>query len=386
MNSAPRSHTPRPLAVAIVAVMLTTCAGPRGGAAARPEPAGRRAFPVLDQGALSLEVPPGWGVKVLEVEPGTATSIRLDPPSGGALFIAPVFSPEADGSVLEAAALFTEIARRKALRTNGGAEVPTAIVRGAAGQEIGYWFLAADAAYAPPEPGHERYRNILRGAVAAGRLLVTFSWFDDAVSPARDQVIDLVRGARHEVATARPAAPEPAPAPAEAAGGGPPRFELTQDPGATTVPLAVREPGGDFTVLVDLPGFKLYAPRPSPDGAGHLVLGEHPEDGIVVSVGIGPAGPESKDARACRDRKLARLRQAVPDLSEVRTAEAGETSRLSYALRELRGREIRQEHAHAFLQRAGRCVDVHASKAEPEPGDPAKLERILATARFAATL
>jgi len=368
--------------VAIVAVMLTTCAGPRGEVAPRRPEAGRRAFPVLDQGALSLEIPPGWGVKVLEVEPGTATSIRLDPPGGGALFVAPVFSPEADGSVLEAAALFTEMARRKALRTNGGAEVLTAIVRGAAGEEIGYWFLAADAAYAPPEPGQERYRNILRGAVAAGRLLVTFTWFDDAASPARDQVIALVRGARHEAATARAAAPAPAAAAAE---GGAAPFELTHDPEAATVPLAVREPGGDFTVLVDLPGFKLYAPRPTPDGAGHLVLGEHPEDGIVVSVQIGPAGGAA-EPRACRDRKLARLRQAVPDLSEVRTAEAGEASRLSYALRELRGREIRQEHAHAFLQRAGRCVDVHASKADPEPADAAKLERILATVRFAASL
>ncbi len=203
-----------------------------------------------------------------------------------------------------------------------------------------------------------------------------FTWFDDAPGPGRARALAIVRGARHE-----PEAAAPAPAPPEGEG----KFELTPDPRASTVPLAVQEPGGAFTVLVDLPGFKLYAPRASPDGAGTLVLGEDPGSGIVASVTIGPADGAA-DARACREAKLARLRKAAPDLGEVRTAEAGETARLSYALRELRGREVRQEHAHTFLLRAGRCVDVHASKADPAPGDGATLQKILATARFATTL
>jgi hypothetical protein len=53
---------------------------------------------------------------------------------------------------------------------------------------------------------------------------------------------------------------------------------------------------------------------------------------------------------------------------------------------ELRGEPVRQDHAHAFVFREGVCGNVHVSKAEPEPEDAARIERILATVRFGEDL
>jgi hypothetical protein len=92
------------------------------------------------------------------------------------------------------------------------------------------------------------------------------------------------------------------------------------------------------------------------------------------------------DARACRAAKLERIRASAAELHELAEADAGAAARASYTLEELRGRPIRQRHAHAFFQRDGACVDVHVSKADPAPEDAERIESILSSVRFGERL
>jgi hypothetical protein len=359
-------------------VLLCHCAGPVAGARATPTAraaAGeRRRLPVPDHGALEITVPPGWTVRTAEGEPGWPTAVRLDAPGGGALFLSPLWNPEGPGEapVLDSARFFAELARRKALASSAEHELPLRTLLGRDGELVGFWFSATDREWAPPGPGQERWRNLLRGAAAVGRLLLPFTWLDDEPGPEREVVIGLVRDARHVGQPDEPSA-------------GPEPLRFTPDPGASTVPLRVEAPGGAFTVLVDLPGFEMYAPRPSPAGAGVIVLGQHPATGLVASVTIRTAGG-AVDGRRCRDEKLEAMRRSAPDLAGLRTFERDGLARASYVLPELRGREIRQEHAHAFLARPGWCVDVQVSKADPEAGDAARMEAVLRSARLAESL
>jgi hypothetical protein len=215
----------------------------------------------------------------------------------------------------------------------------------------------------------------MQGAAAVGDMILAFTLLDNEAGPQRQAILEIVRSARHvQAASVEGEAPR--------ADGG---MRFTPDPDALTEPLAVSPPGGAFTVLVDLPGFQMFAPRPAEGGEGVIVLGQHPATGLVASVTLRDARGE-RDARACRERKLERIRRSAPGLRELRLTETDGAARAAYVLDELRGRPIRQEHAHLFLWRDGVCVNVQVSKADPEPADAARIETILSSVRFGATL
>jgi hypothetical protein len=94
----------------------------------------------------------------------------------------------------------------------------------------------------------------------------------------------------------------------------------------------------------------------------------------------------ARDAGACREVDLERIRAAHPDVADVRRWEAAGAARASYVQPELDGKNVPQLHGHAWLLRDDVCVNVHVSKAGPEPDDAEALERILASVRYGADL
>lgn len=346
-----------------------------------------RRVDVPGRGALVLEVPAGWKVETSRgLDPPLPEVIRLEPPGGKAqVLLSPMVISEPEDEPGEAARLFTMMARRKALGTEGEDAAPIQELEGASGP--GYWFVATDPTPPPPpEPGAPHaWRHLLRGAVAVGGIVLTFTLLDDRPGPEREALLAMIRAARSAEPEGRtgPRGPE-AVSPADGAGErGALRFE--PDPDALTEPLEVVAPGAPFTVLVDLPGFSMFRPRSPEDGEGVLVLGQDSTRGVVASVTVADAAGAG-DARACRAAKLERIRASAPDLRELAEAEAGAAARASYTLEELRGKAIRQRHAHAFFQRDGACVDVHVSKADPAPEDAERIERILSSVRFGERL
>lgn len=387
----PRRALP-PLALALAASLLFgACAGRRGGAPPAPQ---RQRFEVPGHGALDIAVPAGWKASSAEGEDPMPLTVRLEPREakgrGFIVLLTPFWSPTSPADETpeapaapdatredaqgDTAQLLAELARRKALATSAEQEIALQELRGEAGVH-GYWFAATDRALAGKEPGAGEWRHLMQGAAAVGDIILAFTLLDNEAGPQREAILEVVRSARHLQAPPGEVATPPA--------DGAMRF--TPDPDVETEPLAVSPPGGAFAVLVDLPGFQMFAPRPAEDGEGVIVLGQHPGTGLVASVTLQDADGES-DARGCRDRKLERIRRSAPELRQLELSEKGDAARATYVLDELRGRPIRQEHAHLFLWRDGVCVNVQVSKADPEPADAERIETILSSVRFGATL
>jgi hypothetical protein len=370
---------PTPLArrrvAALAAAALAGCAGARTPRSAAPgsEPGGegRRAFAVPGHGSIEIAVPRGWTAEASADDPSAPSTIRLEQP--GASFVAlltPFWDPgEADDEAApgDAARLFAELARRNALGGSVEREIP---LQELGGEGVhGFWFGATDRELVGKEPGPEEWRHVIQGAAAVGELVVAFTLLDNAPGPQREALLEVVRGARH-----LPDAEE-----RRAAGG------MEPDPDARTVPLEVEAQGRSWSVLVDLPGFRVFRPRRGDEGIGVLVFGQHPESGIVVSVILRSAG-DARDAAGCREADLSRIREAVPEMGELRLGAAGDAVRAAYAVVAPEADPVRQEHGHAWLHREDVCASVHVSKMAPAPSDAELLERILASVRFGERL
>lgn len=362
------------LAAALLAASLAACAGARPGRARPAEPA-RRAFAIPGHGALELRVPSGWIATEQEGVPPAPRTVRLEPEGGGFVALLTPFwnpgEPEDEAARVDAAQLLAELARRNAL---GGAVEREVPLEELVGDGVhGFWFAATDRELVGQEPGEGEFRHVLQGAAAVGPLVLAFTLLDNAPGPQREAILEVVRGARH-LARARAAGGT------EGAPGG---MELDRD--AETVPLRVAVPRRSFTVLLDLPGFVVFKPRESEDGEEVAVLGQAVGTGVVASVIVRPARG-ARDAAACRDADLAKLRAGVPGLLDLRVGADETTARASYTVAELGGKPLRQLHAHAWLWRDDVCANVHVSKADPGAADAKRLEGILASARFGEDL
>jgi hypothetical protein len=361
---------------AAAAALLAACAAARSGAPhaapASPE-AGwtRRAFAVQERGHLLLALPPGWTAE--EGEPGEAglPGIRIEGPDGAfTVLLTPLWSPdESEGPEARAdtAQLFADIARRRALAGSVEREIPLEELSGPGVRA--FWFAATDRELLGRAPGPDEWRNIVQGAAAVGPVLLAFTLLDNGPGPQRRQLLELVRTARH------------------AADGAPPETTLEVDPipADRTVPLRVAWPGKSWAVLVDLPGFTAGARRGG-EWPGPFVVGVHPENGIVVSISLLPAGAAA-DAGGCRDDAMAAIATAIPELADVVSpAVAPGGARAEYTVSAASQGSVVQRNAHLFLYRDGLCANVHLSKADPEPGDLERMEAILASVRFGEDL
>jgi hypothetical protein len=366
---------PRSSAVlAATAALLTACASERSGAPrvpASPQDGGwqRRTFAIPERGELVLSLPSGWTAEEGESGEAGAPAVRLAGPGGSfKILLTPLWSEDEEPDArADTAQLFADVARRRALAGSVEREIPLEELSGPGVK--GFWFAATDRELAGREPGPGEWRNVLQGAAAVGRVLLAFALLDNGPGPQRGQLLEVVRTARHS----------PDGAPPEAT------LEVDPIPPERTVPLRVRWPGKGWALLVDLPGFTAGA-RKAGAGAGPYVVGLHAETGIVASVSLLPAGAAA-DAGACRDEAMAAIARAIPDLADVvRPAAAAGGARVAYTVATPPGGDVAQRNAHVFLHRDGLCANVHLSKADPEPGDTARMDAILATVRFGEDL
>jgi hypothetical protein len=350
----------------------------------RPRPPARSAFDVPGHGTLELAVPPGWTARLDEGDPSAPRTIRLGAPGADFVaYLAPFWNPgepEDPAARADGAQLLAELARRGALAGSVEREIPLEELVGDGVH--GFWFAATDRELAGKEPAAGEYRHLLQGAAAVGPLVVAFTLLDNGPGPQRAALLALVRGARYVAGAAALGGEkggEDADGAADADGGPEP------DPGVATLPLRVEVRGRPWTVLVDLPGFRMFKPRSSDEGVEALVVGHDPDRGIVASVMLRPAD-RARDAGGCRDEDLARIRAAHPALAGLRLSGAAGAARAAYTLPQLDGKPIPQLHGHAWLWRDDVCASVHVSKAAPGQGDAAALERILDSVRYGADL
>jgi hypothetical protein len=357
-----RSSVPA-AALAALAILSSCAHAARTGEDPLPPGSTRRAFLVRGHGRLLVVLPEGWRAAESDDGGSPGPTIRIEKPGEKfLLLLTPMWNPgepEPPQARADTARLFAELGRRSALAGSVEQEIPLLELED--GGAPGAYFSATDAKLAGREAGPDEFRHVMQGAAAIGPVILAFTVLDDAPGPWRAQALELVRRARH--------VPDGEP---EAGASG----DLDPLDDDATTPLRLRWPGRSWEVLVDLPGFRAGLRAPG-DGAPYAIA-LHPETGVAASVSLLPAGP-AHDAAACRERTLAALVQAFPRLAVGRADGAG-MARASY---ELVGRAGPEVHAHAFLLREGICVNVHASKAAPEPGDVDRLEAVLSTVRIA---
>jgi hypothetical protein len=361
----------RTLAAAAWLAAATGCATAHAGKVPPPGAAAgeRRAFAVPGHGIVEIPIPKGWTAEEGSDDPSKPPTIRLERPGGAFLaLLTPFWTPPDDGDEApgDSARLFAELARRNALGGAAEAEIPLERLEGEGVH--GFWFEATDRALVGKDPGPEEWRHVIQGAASVGSIVLAFTLLDNIDGPHRGTLLEVVREARHVDEMPEAGAED----------------GMEDDPDARTVPLRVEISGKPWAVLVDLPGFRMYKPRRSDDGAGVLVLGQDPRSGLVASVILKPAGG-ARDAAGCRDADLPRIREAA-ELLDLRVSSAGQAARASYGITAPGAPEVRQEHGHAWLQREGICANVHVSKMAPAPGDAEAMERILESARFGEDL
>jgi hypothetical protein len=353
-------RSPAPL-VLLAALAACTTAPPRP--AVPPAPPAERRFEVPGQGDLFLPLPAEWTESQIEEDPGAPPTFQLEPGDGAfVVLLTPLWDPddpEAPAEPEQARAL-AELARREMAASALEEEIPLEDLVGAGVR--GYWFQATDRRLAgkPPPPGE--WLHVLQGAIAVGRVVLAFTLLDDADGPQRRLVLDALRAARHAA----------------------PPDEEEDEEGAEVLsdePLSVGLPGRSWSVLLDLPGFAAEAPRPDEEGRGVLAIAADTRTNAVASVLVAEASGV-RDARACRDQDLARIRAAV-EIRDLRIREEGEVARARYVVPEMDGRAVQQLNVHAWRFREGACVAVHLSLMDHGPEDEAFLERIVATLRLA---
>jgi hypothetical protein len=372
---------PRPVfvipVVAVAAAALACAGGPRG----RAPKAAERTFQLPEQGTLVLTAPSDWTFEESAPDEPVAMGIRITPKDRAFVaLLTPYWDPDAPQAPadVETAQTAAELARRKA--REGSVEEEIALEELVGEGVHGYWFTATDKALANRKPGKDEWRALVQGAAAVGRLVLIFEMLDNGPGPHRAQVLDLIRGARHE--PSRGGAPPPKP------GGKPPETPESEafepDPSIETVPLQVELPGRRWAALVDLPGFAAAPPRASPDGRSVLVLAQNPRSGLVASVLL--VEGQGNDPVACRTRDLEGIRRAVPDLRDLSLAEAPGAARAEYLAPTLRGEPMSQWNAHEWRARDGVCVHLHLSKMGHDAADHAAVEQVRATLRFGEAL
>jgi hypothetical protein len=362
------------LAAASALVLLSACATGRparpgrAGAVARPGWASR-ALEIPGHGRIVLTLPPGWSVS--EPAEGEAGVQAVRVTQAGARFLVlltPLWNPgepESPQERADSAQLFAELARREALA--GSVERDLALEPLVGPGVRGSYFSATDRSLVGRETREDEFRHVLQGAAAVGPVILAFTLLDDGPGPWRGDLLEVVRTARH--------VPD---------GGHDEGDALEPLPGVDTQPLRVALPGRSWSVLVDLPGFEVarVAPGRTGEDAAH-VLARSPDTDLVASVILSPGGA-ARDAAACRERAVARIRASVPGLEDLRRADGGgAAAAVSYVLRTAAEPEW---HAHAFLWRDGTCIGVHVSKAAPEQEDAARLDAILSSVRLAEDL
>lgn len=359
-----------PLAVAVMA-----CA--HAGAARTPaaEPSGvTLALASGERGEVVFQVPGGWKATSGEPEPAGSGSIRFEPAAGHlVLVVTPLWGPREGSEPLRpgVAEALVEAERDRALEGAVEAELPLRPLETPG--LPGWYFAATDRELArskqPSDP--DQYRCLVQGAAVAGPLLLAFTLLDDGEGPRRSAALALVRGASH-----RPGSGSPPGAPAARGHGDPSTWVVLGDE-----PLELELTGRAWSLLLDLPGWRVAAPMRRSDGSGVSIIGQRGADGLLLSASLADSLGR-RSAEACRDPDWSRIRE-LDGVGEARLEAGAGEARAWYSWRN-DGPPTR--HLSSWRYRDGTCLHLHLSLPAAEPGVDARLEEALGVARYGEAL
>jgi hypothetical protein len=363
----------RAAALLPLAVALTACA--HAGPARAPAPSGvTLALDAGERGEVIFQVPAGWKATRGEPEPAGTGSIRFEPAVGHVvLVVTPLWGPGQSSEPLPPGVAEALVEAERDRAVEGAVEAQLTLRPLEAPGLPGWYFAATDRELAGSRqpPGPDQYRCLVQGAAVAGPLLLAFTLLDDGEGPQRSAALALVRGASH-----RPASGDPPGAPARRGHGDPSTWVVL---GAE--PLELELPGRAWSLLLDLPGWRVAEPMARADGSGVSIIGQREADGLLLSASLA-ASLGRRSAEACRDADWSRIRE-LDGVGEARLEAGAGEARAWYSWRS-DGPPTR--HLSAWRYRDGSCLHLHLSLPAERPGVDARLEEALGVARFGEAL
>lgn len=135
-------------------------------------------------------------------------------------------------------------------------------------------------------------------------------------------------------------------------------------------------PGKNWSLLVDLAGFKLEKEVTLPDASATMVYASNGSTHLVVSVYL-ESRPDLDSTDACKAYYWGKASQSPIPKSEVRHGTFGSMATVHFLIREFKGVSVMQKNVNGYLYHDGVCVDVHVSKVHYQPKDEALFDAVL---------
>lgn len=141
-------------------------------------------------------------------------------------------------------------------------------------------------------------------------------------------------------------------------------------------------PGKNWALEIALPFFDIRQDQVSPDGQARNLLATMDQQGIIVTVMIGPAPPKGS-SEELRDRAAARLKtETTIKEDDLKVSEYKQMPTLEYTVKEFKGTEVQQKHLNAYLFKDGVWINIHFSKMQFKAGEEHLFYQILDSVKF----
>lgn len=101
-------------------------------------------------------------------------------------------------------------------------------------------------------------------------------------------------------------------------------------------------PGIDWTLAVDIPGFKMEEEWTRPDNSGSMVRGTIEESEIIISLFL-EREKQSRSSIQCRDKYWRRGKKSPVKKSGVRFSESKKVAVFEYTIKAFQGIEVNQK-------------------------------------------
>ena len=162
--------------------------------------------------------------------------------------------------------------------------------------------------------------------------------------------------------------------------------------GSLSVPIAGQSTGSEDTaslslegktwsLLVDLPKFKIEERKTRPDGSGTMIRGASRKTDVVVSVFLERA-PNLQSMEECKEYYWGQASRSPLPKSEIKHEVTGSMALVHWLVKEFQGISVMQKNVNAYLYRDGVCVDIHLSKVEYKAADDALFTAVLDSVRY----
>lgn len=140
--------------------------------------------------------------------------------------------------------------------------------------------------------------------------------------------------------------------------------------------------GAGWSLLIDLPRFRVDAKETRPDGSGTMIRGSSRKTGLVVSAFLERVPASFGSASDCKEHYWSRTSQSPLPKSDVEHSSNAAMEVVEYMVEEFQGLSVMQKNVNAYSYRDGVCIDLHVSKIGFEATDDSLFTGVLESVRY----